>query len=128
LDTVISHVTLVTSVTLVTCQEERRAGLIDPGESEADAAVGQPVGSKAAAAPARRYTPVRSGLLIDKFGRTWEGRYGGVDRAVIGAHTLGYNSNAFAMSVLGTYTSKEPEADVIAGYKRLIAWKFQHTR
>jgi N-acetylmuramoyl-L-alanine amidase len=72
----------------------------------------------------RGWRDIGYNFLIDRFGRTWEGRYGGIDQAVVGAHTEGYNSNAFGTSVLGTYTSKEPEPDVIASYKRLFAWKF----
>ncbi len=72
----------------------------------------------------RGWRDIGYNFLVDRFGRIWEGRYGGINRAVVGAHTAGYNSNAFAMSVLGTYTSKEPEAAVIASYKQLFAWKF----
>jgi putative cell wall-binding protein len=72
----------------------------------------------------RGWRDIGYNFLVDRFGRIWEGRYGGVDRAVIGAHTAGYNSSAFGTSVLGTYTSKEPEDAVLRAYERLIAWKF----
>ena len=36
----------------------------------------------------------------------WEGRAGGVDRAVIGAHTIGHNSEAFAMSAIGNFSTR----------------------
>jgi hypothetical protein len=45
-------------------------------------------------------------------------------RAVVGAHTLGYNSFAFGAAVLGTYSSKSPEPEVLGAYENLIAWKF----
>ena len=72
----------------------------------------------------RGWRDIGYNFLVDRFGRTWEGRYGGVDRPVIGAHTAGYNSSAFGTSVLGTYTSKAPEDAVLYAYERLIAWKF----
>jgi N-acetylmuramoyl-L-alanine amidase len=72
----------------------------------------------------RGWRDIGYNFLVDRFGRIWEGRYGGIDQAVIGAHTAGYNSNAFAMSVLGTYTAKEPEPAVIEAYKKLFVWKF----
>jgi putative cell wall-binding protein len=72
----------------------------------------------------RGWRDIGYNFLVDRFGRIWEGRYGGVERAVIGAHTAGYNSSAFGTSVLGTYTSKAPEDAVLHAYERLIAWKF----
>jgi N-acetylmuramoyl-L-alanine amidase len=72
----------------------------------------------------RGWRDIGYNFLIDRFGRIWEGRYGGVDLAVVGAHTAGYNSNAFGTSVLGTYTSKAPEGAVLDAFERLIAWKF----
>jgi len=72
----------------------------------------------------RGWRDIGYNFLVDRFGRIWEGRYGGIDRAVVGAHTAGYNSNAFGMSVLGTYTSKQPETALLDAYERLFAWKF----
>jgi N-acetylmuramoyl-L-alanine amidase len=72
----------------------------------------------------RGWRDIGYNFLVDRFGRIWEGRYGGVDRAVVGAHTAGYNSNAFGMSVLGTYRSKQPETALLDAYERLFAWKF----
>jgi hypothetical protein len=63
-------------------------------------------------------------FLVDRFGRIWEGRAGGVDRAVIGAHTVGHNSEAFAMSAIGTFSTAAPPAAVVSAYQRLFAWKF----
>ncbi len=63
-------------------------------------------------------------FLVDKFGRVWEGRYGGVDKAIVGAHALGYNSGSFGTSVMGEYTTTSPPSAVITALERLIAWKF----
>jgi hypothetical protein len=63
-------------------------------------------------------------FLVDRFGRIWEGRGGGTDRAVIGAHTAGHNTEAFAMSAIGTFSTVTPPSAVISAYQRLFAWKF----
>lgn len=62
-------------------------------------------------------------FLVDKFGRTWEGRYGGVDKAVIGAHTLGYNSWSFGTSVIGDYNTVAVPPAVTTALTNVIAWK-----
>jgi hypothetical protein len=62
-------------------------------------------------------------FLVDRFGRIWEGRYGGVSLPVVGAHTRGYNDYAFAMSAIGNYETARPSAAVLDAYARLFAWK-----
>lgn len=62
-------------------------------------------------------------FLIDRFGRIWEGRYGGVDKAVVGAHTQGYNSYSFAASAIGNYEEAQPSTATLDAYARLYAWK-----
>ena len=67
-------------------------------------------------------------FLVDRFGRIWEGRYGGVDRPVVGAHTLNYNDYAFAMSAIGNYDVYDhgrgiPSQAMLDAYGRLFAWK-----
>jgi hypothetical protein len=71
----------------------------------------------------RGWSDVGYNFLVDRFGRIWEGRYGGVDRPVVGAHTLGYNDDAFAASAIGNYDIAKPPAAVVAAYGRLFAWK-----
>ena len=62
-------------------------------------------------------------FLVDRFGRIWEGRYGGVDRPVVGAHTLGYNDYSFAMSAIGNYETAQPTSAMLDAYGKLFAWK-----
>jgi hypothetical protein len=44
-------------------------------------------------------------FLVDSCGTLFEGRAGGVDKAVIGAHTYGFNTGSASIAVLGTYTA-----------------------
>jgi len=61
--------------------------------------------------------------LVDRFGRIWEGRYGGITKAVIGAHTGGFNTDSFGTSLLGNYTTEVPSAAMLTSLEQLFAWK-----
>ncbi|MET0840058.1 MAG: FG-GAP-like repeat-containing protein, partial [Marmoricola sp.] len=71
----------------------------------------------------RGWRDIGYNYLVDRFGRIWEGRWGGVDRAVVGAHTLGYNEVSFAMSAIGNFDVARPPTAVLNAYARLFAWK-----
>jgi len=71
----------------------------------------------------RGWSDIGYNFLVDKFGRIWEGRYGGVARPVIGAHTLGYNDDAFAMSAIGNFETARPTEKMLQSYGALFAWK-----
>ncbi|MFE9775038.1 peptidoglycan recognition protein, partial [Streptomyces sp. NPDC005931] len=62
-------------------------------------------------------------FLVDKCGRIYEGRAGGVAKPVLGAHTLGFNSNSTGIAVLGSYGSKKPSSSAVKAIARLTAWK-----
>jgi hypothetical protein len=71
----------------------------------------------------RGWSDIGYNFVVDKFGRIWEGRYGGVARPVIGAHTLGYNEDSFAMSAIGNYETARPSEAMLKAYGALFAWK-----
>ncbi len=71
----------------------------------------------------RGWSDVGYNYLVDRFGRIWEGRYGGIDKAVVGAHTLGYNDYSFAMSAIGNFETVQPTEEMIQAYGALFAWK-----
>lgn len=71
----------------------------------------------------RGWSDIGYNFLVDRFGRIWEGRYGGVDKNVVGAHTLGYNDYAFAMSAIGNFDVVEPSDVMLRAYGSLFAWK-----
>ncbi len=75
----------------------------------------------------RGWSDVGYNFLVDRFGRTWEGRAGGVDRTVLGAHTGGFNVDSFGVSVMGDFTRTRPSEETVAAIARVIAWKFSLT-
>ena len=74
-----------------------------------------------------RYSDMAYNFLVDRFGRIYEGRAGGVDRAVIGAHTAGFNQESFAVSAIGNFQKAglpaEQMATVNESVAQLMAWK-----
>jgi flagellar hook assembly protein FlgD len=62
-------------------------------------------------------------FLVDKYGQVFEGRYGGVDKNVIGAHAEGFNTGSFGVAMIGTYTSAAPSEVAQAALENLLAWR-----
>lgn len=61
--------------------------------------------------------------LVDRFGRIWEGRYGGQDRSVSGAHTYARNAWSFGISAIGSFDTVSPPSAVVNSLEAYIAWK-----
>jgi len=62
-------------------------------------------------------------FLVDRFGKVFEGRYGGIDKNVVGAHAEGFNTGSVGVAVLGEYGSlsvAQPAQDALA---RVLAWR-----
>lgn len=77
-----------------------------------------------------RYHVVSSGwrdigynFAVDKCGTVYEGRAGGVAKAVQGAHTMGFNTDSMGIAVIGTYTTTAPPAAAVKAVAQLTAWK-----
>ena len=62
-------------------------------------------------------------FLVDRFGTIYEGRFGGIDRNVVGAHALGFNTGSVGIALLGTYGDTKPSAAAQDAIARLIAWR-----
>jgi hypothetical protein len=62
-------------------------------------------------------------FLVDKYGQVFEGRWGGVDRNVIGAHAQGFNSGSTGIAVIGDYGSSGISAAARTAVASLIAWR-----
>ena len=62
-------------------------------------------------------------FLVDRFGTVYEGRYGGIDRNVVGAHALGFNRGSVGVAVIGTYVQAAPPPAAMDALARLLAWR-----
>ncbi|SOD87103.1 peptidoglycan recognition protein [Streptomyces sp. Ag109_G2-15] len=72
----------------------------------------------------RRWDDIGYNFLVDRCGTIYEGRAGGVERPVTGAHTQGFNHRTAGIAALGTFTAGVPVpqamTDAIAA---VAAWK-----
>ncbi|MDX6264404.1 MAG: hypothetical protein QOH84_6092 [Kribbellaceae bacterium] len=62
-------------------------------------------------------------FLVDRFGRAFEGRYGGAQLPVLGAHTGSFNANSFGVSLIGNFDKVVPPTPMLEMTARIIAWK-----
>jgi len=62
-------------------------------------------------------------FLVDKYGQIFEGRYGGVDRNVVGAHAQGFNQGSAGVALLGNYNATSATPAARAALIRLLAWR-----
>lgn len=72
----------------------------------------------------RGWDDIGYNLLVDRFGTVYEGRAGGLEAAVIGAHAGGFNTESFGVSLMGDYSTVAPEPEAVDALVRLLAWKF----
>ncbi len=62
-------------------------------------------------------------FAVDRFGRIWEARAGGIDMPVIGAQAGGYNAESTGVAVLGDFMNVVPSKAARGALERLLAWK-----
>jgi uncharacterized protein with LGFP repeats len=61
--------------------------------------------------------------LVDKFGQVFEGRAGGIDRPVEGAHTGGFNENTWGVAMIGNFDTEPPTPVQLRTTGRLLGWR-----
>ena len=61
--------------------------------------------------------------LVDRFGTVYEGRYGGIDRNVVGAHAKGFNTGSFGIAILGDFGRVAPPKAAVDSLERTLAWR-----
>ncbi|MDO8147960.1 N-acetylmuramoyl-L-alanine amidase [Isoptericola sp. b515] len=74
-------------------------------------------------AQTRGWGDIGYNFVVDKFGRLWEGRAGGITAQTIGAHAQGYNSVSTGVSVLGNYETATVSNAAVGAVVDLLAWK-----
>ncbi len=61
--------------------------------------------------------------LVDKYGQVFEGRAGGISRAVQGAHAGGFNRDTWGVSMIGDFEDTPPAPIQLRTVGRLIGWR-----
>ena len=62
-------------------------------------------------------------FLVDRFGTVYEGRGGGIDQNVIGAHAQGFNTGTVGVALIGNFTRAVPPKAQQDALVRLLAWR-----
>src|SRR5438552_6718214 len=61
-------------------------------------------------------------FLVDKYGQVFEGRYGGMDKAVVGAHAMGFNYGSVGVALIGNYNGAGLTPPERAALVKVLAW------
>lgn len=73
---------------------------------------------------ARGYYDIGYNFVVDRCGQIFEGRSGGMDLPVIGAHDVGFNTNTVGISYIGNTMTLKPTRAGLEAISRVVAWKF----
>ncbi|MBY0290308.1 MAG: N-acetylmuramoyl-L-alanine amidase [Mycobacteriaceae bacterium] len=61
--------------------------------------------------------------MVDKYGQVFEGRAGGIDKPVEGAHTGGFNRDTWGVAMLGNFDQAAPTQIQLENTGRLLGWR-----
>jgi hypothetical protein len=62
-------------------------------------------------------------FLVDRFGTVYEGRAGGIERNVVGAHAQGFNTGTTGVALMGNFTRAVPTKAEQDALVALLAWR-----
>jgi len=63
-------------------------------------------------------------FVVDRCGQIFEGRTGGMDLPVHGAHDYGFNTDTVGISYIGNFEKMKPTKAALDSIARVVAWKF----
>lgn len=61
--------------------------------------------------------------LVDKYGQIFEGRAGGLERNVQGAHAGGFNENTHGIAIMGDFSTQAPPQAAIDSVGKFLGWR-----
>ncbi|EGD23795.1 cold-shock protein [Rhodococcus hoagii] len=64
-------------------------------------------------------------VLVDRFGQIFEGRFGGLDRPVQGAHAGGFNENTVGIAMMGNFVNEPAPAATIESVGKYLGWRLK---
>lgn len=70
----------------------------------------------------RGWSDLGYNLLVDQYGRVWEGRRGGLGRATIGSHAQGFNTGTLGVAMIGDMTHATASVAAQRALERVIAY------
>ncbi|CDZ88348.1 N-acetylmuramoyl-L-alanine amidase [Rhodococcus ruber] len=62
-------------------------------------------------------------VLVDRYGQIFEGRAGGLDKPVQGAHAGGFNENTVGIAMMGDFSNVEPPKAAVDAVGRFLGWR-----
>lgn len=71
----------------------------------------------------RGWNDIGYNFLVDRFGRIFEGRAGGVTMPVIGAQAGGWNSVSTGVAIMGSFTGTAAPKAAVEAVGALLGWK-----
>lgn len=74
----------------------------------------------------RGWCDVAYNFFVDRFGRGFEGRFGGIDRAVIGGHAGGFNTGSTGVALIGDFEQSTVPSAAYSSLRGLLAWKLAY--
>jgi hypothetical protein len=72
----------------------------------------------------QKWNDIGYNILVDRYGQVFEGRAGGLERGVIGAHAAGFNTGSIGVSVMGNFDIADIPAVAVESVARVVAWKY----